>query len=267
MENKFEKNVDPSGVQLYKKPVGEVEIYLPCGLFHDGEVYREAKISPLTARDRKDLAEARNNPAKAITKLLTNRLTVVGPFSRPIPDYVINKLLSGDRDFIIYQLHRITDPNKTELEATLQCSARGCGAQFEFVIPFSEIKIKEMSDTISIYDEKKTRYWEFESVEWEVKAKFRFVDGKIQEAIAPRLRSNPVEGEYLLFSKMLLEWNGLTSLTMDQIESLPEPLIREIEKSLTEKAKYGPDFDVKIMCPECGTVMRGGIDFSTFLFR
>jgi len=263
-------NVDPSGVQLFRKPVGEVEIDLPCGLLIDGEVYKKAVITPLTGRDRKAMVDqkSRSNPSKVVTKLLTNRLLSLGPYKHPVADVRIKALLSGDREYIVYKLYEITDPTRKDLEATLQCQNRACGSNFEFNVPFDEVKVIRMTDADQerIHDGKKTRYWEFEDEEWAVKAKFRYVDGKIQEQVSPRLASNPVEGEYMLFSKMILEWNGLTSLTMDQIETLPEPLIRKVEKALADH-KLGPDMDLNIVCPECGVATRGGLDFTTFLFR
>jgi len=265
-------NVDPSGVQLFKRPVGDAEITLPCGLLIDGEIVKEARISPMTGKDRKDLVSPtmRNNPAKIISRLIENRLLELGEHKAPgIPRKYIKAMLAGDRDFILMKLHQISNPTEADLETIITCPARRCGEEFEVTIPYEQIKLREMPSELQeqIDAKKNVRFWAFESEAWGVKARFRFMDGKMQEDVAPKLRQNVVEGEYMIFAKMILDWNGLTSLTISQIEELPKALIEEVENSLGEH-QYGPDFEDQVfVCPSCGMTIKGGIDFSSFLFQ
>jgi len=271
MENKEKQpiNVDPSGVQLYKMPAGESEITLPCGLLIEGEIEKSVKISPMTGKDRKDMADPalRNNPAKIITKILKNRLIQIGDFKFPsIPDKLIRSLLAGDRDYLLMKIHQLGNKER-EFKANITCEK--CGETFEILMDYDEIPVREMDeDAQKMIDHgKKVRYWEFIDEDWGINAKFRYIDGTIQEAVAPKLRQNIVEGEYMIFAKMIIEWNGLTSLTVKQIEDFPRVLVEMIENVMKEH-KFGPSFDTQaFVCPMCGANTEGGIDFTSFLFR
>jgi len=265
-----QKHIDPTQVQLFRQPVGEVEISLPCGLLLEDGIAHNAKITPMTGKDRKDMADPANqrNGAKVITNLLANRLTQLGPYSFPVPIKAVRQLLAGDRDFIIYELHKISNPGKEALEGVIVCPSRECQAQVEFEIPYSDIEVTPMPQEYQeqVHPDKQCRYWTFKDDDWGIDAAFRFVDGSLQEAVAPKLRKNVVEGEYALFAKMLLGWNGLKALSVQQIETLPNPVVVMIENALAER-KFGPKFDPHIVCSECGMAIRGGVDFSSFLFR
>jgi len=254
-------------IKLFKEPIRERQFTLPCGLLFSGELIKEVSLTPMTAKDRKEAADPamRNNGGKLISKLLANRITKIGE-EKPTMD-MIRRMLTADRDFLLLKLCDITYPNKP-IEATFSCSNSRCGEKFDLEIPLDEIEVLEMPEEYqdNIYPGKNVRYFDFDLPEWEVKAKFQFPDGRIQEAVATRLRQNMAEGEQIIFSKMILEWNGISSIAVAQLDTFPMELISEIEKAVSGHT-YGPKFNKSMICPSCGQENEGGLDISGFLFR
>lgn len=249
---------------LFKQTVKEGNFTLPCGLLtEDGERIKDVLLTPLTVEDRKKATDNNSkNMGKIVSELLLARIKKLG--GQPPTPIQMRELLLFDREFLMLKLWEVSNPGK-ELEPEFKCS---CGETFSVNLPVDDIEIREMPEDTPVDTKTGHRYWDFKNEEFSSSARMRFVDGGIQEALSPTMRKSMAEGEQKLLVKMVLEWFGpegsAGTLTLPEVKTFPLGLVVAFEDEVG-KHKYGPDFSLKVTCPECESDMDGVFNIVNFL--
>jgi len=250
---------------MLEQTVESVRITLPCGLFHEDKLHKDAEIIPMTGKVRKLIArpEVRQNPAKVIDTLLSECLYSVGPITRIRRD-VIDRLFLGDRDFLIMEIRKISLGKI--VTAQLQCS---CGAKLAVAIDLErEVPIKTVESVKDLKIDENSITFVVENEELNINAVFRLPTGVDQHAIAPLYRKNPIAANYALYQLCLLEWNGKpkNELLPEFFDTLSLRVIDHIDEIFMENMP-GPDMRVPVDCIECGNELMVSMESSDFLFR
>jgi hypothetical protein len=243
---------------------GVVTVELPCGYLSEGKLHKDAEIVPMTGLIRKMIArpEIRQSPAKVIDTLLIQCVKSIGPASRVRKD-VTDRLFLGDRDFLVLEIRKASLGDR--VTSILQCDS--CNAKLEVGVDIStEVKIKKLTDVPHKIEDKFVTF-EIQSDNPEVNAKFRLPTGEDQHAVSHLYRKNPVEANYALYQRCLVEWNGVPSNECDPrlFDSLPLRVIDYVDSQFMEFLP-GPDMRVPVDCVECGKEMILAMESSDFLF-
>jgi hypothetical protein len=239
-------------------------VQLPGGLLKEGKVHRDAEILPMTGYTRKSIAreDVRTSPTKVTDMIFTQCLRRVGTYS--INSRILDELLSGDRDFLLMEIRRVS--MGSTVRAEVECE--GCRKRLGVTFDLSEINVKRLEDK------------EYEIIEVDgagamafrmntdkgVKALCRFSRGLEQKAVVPMFEKNAIAASYKLYTSCLLEWNGQAGpFAPDFFDGLSLPAIDSFAEAFTER-QPGPDFKQETDCPSCGKKIQFTFRNSDFLF-
>lgn len=238
------------------------DIKLPCGILNeDGGVERDAVIDPMRGRTREAIArkDIRNNGAKIVDVVLKSCLKSIG--SKQVSNAMLGNMLTGDRDFLVLRIRQLSLGDRVEVPM----SCPQCKERLDITLDLSEIRVKELSESDYEIENGERVFW-LESKELEIRAKFRYPNGKDSHTLAEVSLNNPVAAQYMLYQRCLKEWNG---------QSAPFPAVFIKEKSVREldwltdefaEKLPGPDFDTTVECSICGQETPLRMESSDFLF-
>jgi hypothetical protein len=212
---------------------------LPGGLvLDDGRRLGRAELRPLTGREEEWLTQhAGTASAHLATKLLSAcfvRLEDV-----PVNSDIINKLLVGDRDYLILQLRRLTLGDR--FAAVFSCPACKRAMDVEFLA--QDISIEPRPQNAIVYrwasDERVIRY--------------RLPNGADQEAVADL---SPDEAVEALLARCVID-DGGTPLSVEEHAAV-----------IAEMDRHAPqiDLELELSCPECGHSFTTPFDCTSFFF-
>lgn len=240
-------------------------VQLPGGLIKEGKVHRDAEIIPMTGYTRKVMAreDIRSNPTKVTDAIFNQCLRRVGTYT--INNRILDELLSGDRDFLLMEIRRIS--MGSTVRAEVECD--GCRKRLEVRFDLSEIKVRRLAEKdyeITDIDGDGAGAMFFRMNLSGVKALCRFSRGLEQKAVISMFEKNAIAASYKLYSSCLLEWNGQVGpFPPEFFDGLPLPVIDSFAEAFTER-QPGPDFKQETDCPSCGKKIQFTFRNSDFLF-
>lgn len=244
--------------------VDSFDVMLPCGLLENGKLLTNAEIIPMTGKTRKVIArpDIRQNPAKVLDALLLQCVTKIGPFST-INKKITDRLSLGDRDFLVMEIRKKSLGDI--VESVLECPS--CKEKMDIKINLNNVTVKYLKETNFKIDGDKLSI-DITCEKPKFTAKFRMPCGEDQHAIAPFIRKNPIEANYMLYQRCLLEWDGqnVFDLSPTFFEDLPLPILDILDIEFFE-ALPGPDMRLPANCIYCNTEINAGLESSDFLFR
>jgi len=214
---------------------------LPGGLvLDDGRRLGRAELRPLTGREEEWLTRHAGMPsAHLATKLLSAcfvRLEDV-----PVNSEMIDKLLVGDRDYLILQLRRMTLGDR--FAAVFSCPACKRAMDVEFLA--QDISIEPRLQNVTAYT------WASEDAQRVVR--YRLPNGADQEAVADLSAGEAVEA---LLARCVIDDGGA-------------PLsVEERVAVIAEMDAHAPqiDLELELNCPECGHSFTTPFDCTSFFF-
>jgi hypothetical protein len=238
-------------------------IELPCGLLRDGAVVREAEITPMTGRVRKNIArpDVRKNGARIIDAVLLACVRTIG--GKRVDRQVLDELFVGDRDFLTMKIRQLSLGDR--VSAHLQCGS--CRERIDFDIDLGEVELYPLADgACEIAEDGRTRLFRIENPALGVRAAFRYPAGKDQHAIVPLAQKNPVEANYRMYLLCLEEWNGQPKPFPNTFfENLPLNVLDWVDGEFTARMP-GPELEHEVICDLCGTANPMSLEMSNFLF-
>lgn len=226
---------------------------LPGGLLMEGRSLREAELRPLTGYEEDWLALRPSVPsALAVTRLLSlclARLEDVAP-SRGL----VQRLLVGDRDYLMLQLRRITLGDT--VSAVLACPA--CSAKMDVDFAIADVPVTRHPQTTPSYSldlapQPPSPRGEEERDRGRM-VRFRLPTGMDQEAV---LELPPVEAADALLMRCLLDDGGMP-LSPDE---------RSAVIAAMEQLAPAVDLELDLTCPECGHTFMTPFDTTAFFLN
>lgn len=242
-------------------------VLLPCGLGpdKDGKIYRDAEIAPMTGLVRKNIArpEIRQSPVRVLDTILLACLKRIGPFDRT-DRRTLDKLLMGDKDFLLLEIRKLSFSSSI-LTSTATCGE--CKEKVDLKIDIDKLPTIPMPENTPIENGERVFTVEFEHGGTANSAKFRFPNGTDQAAVAQVIFKNPVEGQYLLWQRCLVEWEGqpIEKVSPTLFDDLPLPVIDAVDDKFRATVP-GPNMRQSVVCPLCGASNRLDLGATDFLF-
>ena len=241
-------------------------VTLPVGIQHEDCRYRQVIISEMNGYDEENLSsrKVRNNSSKGLTIVLRRCIQEIpGVLDRKadpnslIPEAIVRNMVSYDRDYLFFCIRALN--GQSEIAARYICPS--CGDDVDVTTDLSDINVYEWPDTEALMmDLEFSRGFKVDGV-WINKAKWRFLTGRDQEALAK------LTGAAMLTSML---HQGIDSF--EGIEFIPpESTYKEMSSAerldaITQLTEDSPGIDLSIQseCGACGEEFDTTLDVSNF---
>jgi len=241
-----------------------VTVTLPCGFLVDGKLQTSAVIKPMTGKTRKMIArpQTRQNPSAIVDTILIECVESIGAGTK-MRKSIADAMFVADRDALLLDIRKISMGKK--ITSHLTCPS--CNEKITISIDLDmDIPVKKLSDMdYKIEDGIVTFVIENKHLDYE--AVFRLPTGSDQTAIAPILKKNPVEANYMLYMRCLQSWNDIERQDIDPefFDTLPLNILDDLDSQYSEILP-GPVTRVPVNCVYCEAELPMGFEGSDFLF-
>lgn len=245
------------------------EFTLPIGYVdEDGRVHRTAVLRKMTGRDEAIMADRRNrnSGAKMMTELLASCLVRLGELERP-DVYVVQKLYSADRYFLLLKLREITfGPDLTASYSCPTCRESVTLEENIGDLPTRRLAVGELPQDVVV--ELEDGYVDRAGEVYRTFV-FRLPTGSDEEKITSVARENASRGKNALMARCIV---SLGDMPRGRVEALGTSVFNDLtlaDRALIDAAlnSDGPGVDVRrqLACPGCGREYEVTLDLSGFL--
>jgi hypothetical protein len=222
-------------------PPASGHVQLLAGLYNSftGELTDTAEIRELNGVDEEALSRI-NDYGRTLLSILERGTVKIG--DKPATKELLDKLLSGDREYLILQIRLATFG--PEIELTGPCPS--CEVEQTFTVDLeNDVKIDKLEDSTS------GRTFVVKGKVGEITVEFP--NGEVQRKLITSTNKTSAELDSILLKECVIMINGNTIVDPEQIKSLSMGDRREIIKELGKK-NPGPDLSsIKKTCTSCGS--------------
>ena len=249
-----------------KEGKGGNNLELPYGYVDkDGNLHKEFEIREMTGADEEEIAQGsiRNNAGKIITTILGNCVTRIGDFKQQTTeDEFWNKIMKhlyiGDRNYILLKLRELTYNGEIEFED--RCPT--CGEDLNVYLKTDEVEIIEPPKDPSHIEFELPKGCKHDGGTHK-KGYFELPKGGDQEILHKVAQKNLGKANTTLMFKTVRQLGDapLSSRTFRNLGKMDR-------EHLTEKIgdnRFGPDFEVEVVCETCGDEIIIGINPVNFI--
>lgn len=268
-----------------------ITLELPCGRdLPGGRVERSVTITKIKGKVQRDvarIASKKNTSAGAVVDAIL-RPTLKTAEGSPVGPGELNSLFLGDRDWLIFQLHKLT--KGSEIESTYTCEE--CKKPSMVVTDIDTMEIFPLGDDVPWWDGKKVvaadqiaklseeerqellcRVIELKNPELEAHGVFRYPRGIEQRSLKGK-ETNPLDLIWKLMSVSLLYWKdpdnellvegrgGAKQTFWDEVDS---DILTWAQEQFTSR-QPGVDNRIEIECCECDATQEVAVSAVDFLF-
>lgn len=220
---------------------------LPCGfLGDDGNLYTELEAREITGVEEDIMVSNSLSGPQKITRVLTNCITRLGPFTGAGLAGVVPRLLSGDRVYTLVGLRRISLGDTYPVE--MRCPNPQCKKLDYYELDLANLEIRKMPDP-------KKRLHAL-SLSNGVQVTFRCLDGLDEERVAKLNMPNEVATLNLLLR--IESYNG-SPPALETIQNLGLRDRNAIRDAI-EATEGGVDTSLEFTCKFCGTDFASDVD-------
>jgi len=225
-------------VEITPPPSGDVKLL--AGIYNSftGELVDTAEIRELTGVDEEAIAKI-SDYGRSLMAILDRATVKIG--EEKATPAVLDRLLAGDREYLIIQIRIATFGNEIALKA--KCA--DCNEIYDFTIDLNtDLTINRFDDPIS--DRSIT-------VDCKVgEVLVEFPNGAVQRKLINIQDRTAAEMDTVLLKECVIEINGQPVVNVDQVKNLGMQDRRKILAELSEK-NPGPDLSKLAKdCPSCG---------------
>lgn len=228
--------IDP--VEITPPPSGDVKLL--AGLYNSftGELVDTAEIRELTGVDEEAIAKI-SDYGRSLMAILDRATVKIG--EEKATQAVLDRLLAGDREYLIIQIRIATFGN----EIVLKAKCPDCNETYDFVIDLNtDVPIQRLEDPVA--DRSLLVNCRVGDVLVE------FPNGTVQRKLINIQDRTAAEMDTVLLKECVVEINGQPVVSVDQVKNLGMQDRRKILSELSEK-NPGPDLSKLAKdCPSCG---------------
>ena len=200
----------------------------------EGNIYT-AEIRELTGADEEAISKV-SDPGKALLLVLERAVVKIG--DNKADKDSLDTLLAGDRELLLLAIRKITFGN----EVVLGPNCPECGEDQEFHVDLDkDIEIKKLKE--------EDRYF---SVDCKVgKVELTLPKGTVQKALINSTNKSVAELDTILLKHCIVNINGESVISLDQVRNLSIKDRRELIKAITDR-NPGPQLaKVTKKCSAC----------------
>jgi len=237
-EEEQQEPIMEAPVEIVPPPSGEVTLL--AGIYNSftGELVNTAEIRELTGVDEEAIAKI-SDYGRSLMSILDRATVKIG--DEKATPALLDRLLAGDREYLIIQIRIATFGNEIDLKA--KCS--NCNETHDYTIDLNnDIVINRLEDPIS--DRSIIVNCRIGQVLVE------FPNGSVQKKLINIQDRTAAEMDTVLLKECVIEINGQPVVNVDQVKNLGMQDRRKILTELSEK-NPGPDLSkITKDCLACG---------------
>jgi hypothetical protein len=209
---------------------------------------RQVQVRALTGADEEALFERGVSGSARVSAFLARAIAAIEGFDAPIDERLVDQMLLGDRDYLLLRLRQIELGDA--VHQVMRCP--GCGQKVDVDFAISELPVMRLEAPVPAYRITLAGR----------PALVRLPTGADQQAVEALALANPAAANTLLFSRVVLKWDG-HSPTPDEVRAWSPALRAELAGWLDTHAP-GPDLFIDIACPHCKSDMSYVFDLQGF---
>lgn len=237
-------------------------LLLPGGIVDaTGHCHQTVFVRQLTGVDEERLADdAYRNGVHRVTEFLRHVLVRVEGLDEAITEDLVANMFIADRDYLILRLRQMALGDK--VEQVMRCPRTECGQKADVEFLISELPVCRV-------DAAQARY-EFTLTEAALpgdqtshRGALRLPTGRDHETILGVNQHNAAVVNTRLLSRIILRLGQSQSLSEEAVRALPLRARQEIVRFL-HGVMPGPNLNIEIQCPHCGTDMTYPFDLYAF---
>lgn len=235
---------------------------LPGGILdNEGACYKQVYLRELTGADEEILGDRRyQNSARQVTDLLAKVIEKIDGYDGAFDPA---QMLVGDRDYLLLRLRQMNIGDY--VHQVMRCPERSCGKKADVEFSVSELAVRSVDKVKPSYGLTLSRP-ALPDVPHSDQVRLRFPNGEDQEYVLSISDLNTGTANTKLFSRILLKVGQLTDIDEDITRALSLKARVEITDFLRNQVP-GPDLNIDIQCPYCGTDMSYPFDLHSFFFE
>lgn len=234
---------------------------LPGGVLEtEGRVHDVVHVRELTGRDEEIIVDRRSHAVSdRVSRLLARVLVRVEGYDGPIDEAFVDRMLIGDRDYLLLRMRQMTIGDHVLQVVT--CPEETCRAKADVDFSIGELEMRRVElraryevllDRPVFHDDPTSNC-----------CVLRLPNGGDQRVIGGWAETNPARANSILFSRIILECGRRSGLSEDEARDLPTWARNRLSCFLQE-ACPGPDLAIEVACPSCGNPIAYTFDLESF---
>lgn len=232
---------------------------LPTGYMDSaGDLHKDAWVREMTGEEEDILTARKVKVHQRMSQILEKCVTQIGPYKQDQLNWsnVIKSLTVSDRLFLMIKIRQVSLGNLFSFK--VKCTDEGCAKMSEQTVDLQEFKITGMKNPLE-------RVFEIDLPKSKQKAKLKIQTGADEARVANFVNTqNPMT---IITMSRLLELNGKTGVTIEQVKKLPTLDMNAIRSAVKEH-EGDIENEIEVTCPHCGNEFKTDIDVGspTFFF-
>jgi len=235
--NNPETAVDTSSYEAITPPSPD-QVSLLAGLYDSftGDLVKTAQVRELNGEDEEAVSRA-SDPGKALLTILSRGVTKIG--DKQASTELLDRLLSGDREYLLIQIRRITLGD----EVPFSGNCPECGVESLFTLNLSTVETTTLDDP-------KNRSFDISCKIGTVTVELP--SGSVQRKIIESKDKTSAEMDTLLLRECVVAVNGMPIIDKNSVKKFGILDRREILKQIAEKSPGPKLMEMKAPCSSCG---------------
>lgn len=225
------------------------EVKLIAGVVVDDSLVMDAEVRELNGADEEAIAKA-GSIGKALGVILKRGVSSLGGV--PATDSSLDSLLSGDRDFLLLAIRKVTFGN--QIESDMDCPE--CMTRINITI--------DLSKDVPIHEFHGDWSWDVTTRQGEVTV--GFYNGITQKKIMDNLDKTPAELNTIVLAGCIQAVDGAPVIASEFAKSLGIADREKILKSVFDNSPGPRLLEVTKTCEACGTTLYLPLSLAS-LFR
>lgn len=234
----------------------------------DGVVHKEFTLREMTGKDEEAIhkTDVKNNGSKVVTVLLTRCVTRIGTLTpksvggRQKWEEIIRSLYTGDQDYMLIQLRKISVGEEVELNHV--CPNKDCKAKLHTILTLDELEVLPFDGVRDIEFELPRGYKDRKGVK-HTAGVMRLPTGLDREVLTPLAKTNLAKAETVMLTR-LCKFDDGAYVDEDVMSSL-SIRDREYLQKLLREHFFGVKLETEVVCDSCGETFIGSFNASNFI--
>lgn len=234
----------------------------------NGVTHKEFTLREMTGKDEEAIhkTDVKNNGSKVVTTLLTRCVTSIGTLTpksvggRQKWEDIIKSLFTGDQDYMLIQLRKISVGEEVELNHV--CPNKDCKAKLHTILTLDELDIIPFDGEREIEFELPRGYKDRKGVK-HTTGVMRLPTGLDREILTPLAKTNLAKAETVMLTRLCKFDDG--AYVDDDVMSSLSIRDREYLQNLLREHFFGVKLETEVVCDSCGEAFLGSFNASNFI--
>lgn len=232
-----------------------------------GVTHKEFTLREMTGKDEEAIhkTDVKNNGSKVVTTLLARCVTSIGTLTpksvgRQKWEDIIKSLFTGDQDYMLIQLRKISVGEEVELNHV--CPNSDCKAKLHTILTLDELEVIPFDGEREIEFELPRGYKDRKGVK-HTTGTMRLPTGLDREILTPLAKTNLAKAETVMLTRLCKFDDG--AYVDDDVMSSLSIRDREYLQNLLREHFFGVKLETEVVCDTCGESFIGSFNASNFI--